>query len=946
MKTILIILLALVSSSIMGVTCWDTPATLLDYHQADLNNAITTSNGNTLIAWSRDIDGYNYSYIQMYDQDMASLWPQPLMFTTHPGGYVLRASLCESSDSNFYYVCAEGGYHDRYYAYKFNANGQSLWSSDGIYVSIISFYNVFEVKTYPRNDGGVLISITCDGLYQCFFVLQALTPTGEQIAGINGLQPEPVATTSKPQILLLDNDDFILCYITNQTAKMRRYNANLTHVWSQTTASGSHNVPQGISKLDQTSFMYVFASENNDIKGVRMSFSGDFLSPPWTITTGSGFIRFINLTRTSNSEVLLCWGVNLAGSIILMKYDFSCNSLWDQPVIIPTEIYVERSVALPDSNGGAYYVFEDWGNRTKAIRVDAAGSAVWQDNAIQVFPEYVHMAWNFVIPSGNGFMFVVEATTVGQLYAGIYCQRVSQEGELTWPGTGYLIMEDVTVTVSGQSIFGLGDRALVSFSLQPQNTQDRYHYYQIVNPDGSLLFAKPGIQFGLSRVAASIWMYPAAEGNCLLLWIEQNSQVSVSFLKAQLIDQQGNQLWEPGGRLLISASNFQSVSCSYQNGYHYIVWSHHSTSNTLRIYGQKYLNGVPQWPEDEKQLSFDHNLYPEGNHQNVMIRGRYLIWFNTASKVFYASCINEDGSIVDSYTNQGIQIATLPAPYQTQSKVNAYEWNANLFVSLTSVYTYYIGEYEFVEELHNAKLFTPTAEQLWGQQGSYWNPEMLYCFFDDKFIGILGNRIICRNAQSQTLWQNDLPTGNYTFPRLYKNSENEMTVITYRNGSYNTASLLHYYVTTTGQIIIPLDSTIFDNINIGVYSAAPGKFYTYVFRDPGIVMQKITSLSTDIQDQELSPEAVFSVSSAYPNPFSNKVSWVLDMKINVSPTIDIYNLKGQKLRSLNYGHLEKGQTVIDWDGLDSKGHSCASGVYIVKISSASYTVNKRIVKLK
>jgi hypothetical protein len=186
----------------------------------------------------------------------------------------------------------------------------------------------------------------------------------------------------------------------------------------------------------------------------------------------------------------------MAGSIILMKYDLSCNSLWDQPVMIPTEVYVERCVALADSNGGAYYVFEDWGNRTKAIRVDAAGVAVWHNNAIQVFPEYNHMMWNFVIPSGNGFMFVVEATPVGQLYAGIYAQKVSQEGELAWPGTGYLIMEDVSVTVSGQSIFGLGDRALVSFSLQPQNTQDRYHYYQIVNPDGSLLFAKPGIQFG------------------------------------------------------------------------------------------------------------------------------------------------------------------------------------------------------------------------------------------------------------------------------------------------------------------------------------------------------------------------------------------------------------------------------------------------------------------
>lgn len=879
---------------------------------------------------------------------MTPLWPQPLSYATHPGNYVARASLCESSDHNFYYVCAERGNHDDYYAYKFNADGQSLWSSDGVFVAIISYYNVLELQTYPRNDGGVLINITCDGLYECFFVLQALTSAGEQIAGTHGLNPED-ARTSRPKILLLDNDDFILCYITNQTAKMCRYNANLSQMWCHTTASGVTSVPQDLCRINQTSFMYVFLVENFEIKSVRMSIMGEFLSSPCIIITEVGYARNINLTKTSTGEMLLCWSVYSSECMKLMKFDQNGVAMWDQPSIIPTLSCYDRCIAFSDSNGGAYYYLQDWDFRIKVVRVDSEGDAVWKSIAIMVLPDYDNLMHHFAILSGNGLMIVAEAILCGNIFGGIYCQKVSPEGVLTWPDPGYLLMHDATVTTSAQNIIDLAGRALVSFAIKPQNNQARYHYYQIINPDGSLLFTRPGIQFGVSLADARILMCPAAEGNCMILWIEQSSQVLNSLLKAQLIDQQGNQLWEPGGRLLISASGLQSVSCSYQNGYHYIVWTHGNNSGFRRIYGQKYLNGSPQWPEDEKLLSFDHDLYPEGNHQDAIIRGRFLVWFNSASKFYYASYINEDGSIADSYPTQGIQIATMPPYYQTQCYMNAYDWHDNLFVSLTSSYTYSSGGYEFTELTHNAALFSPTAGLLWGQQGYYWNPSMVYCFFDDRFIGIMEDTIICRNPQGHTLWQNELPYNyyyDYTFPRLFKNSENDMTIIAYREQGYEYYDLVHYYVTTEGQLITPQNPDIFNNVHVGVYSATPGIHYSYVFRNPGIVVQKITSFITNVQDPELSPILEFSVSSAYPNPFNNKVSWLLDMKTPASAVIDIYNIKGQRLRSILYDHLEKGQTVINWDGLDSNGQNCASGVYIAKISSSTNSVTKRIIKLK
>jgi len=55
----------------------------------------------------------------------------------------------------------------------------------------------------------------------------------------------------------------------------------------------------------------------------------------------------------------------------------------------------------------------------------------------------------------------------------------------------------------------------------------------------------------------------------------------------------------------------------------------------------------------------------------------------------------------------------------------------------------------------------------------------------------------------------------------------------------------------------------------------------------------------------------------------------------------IFNLKGQKVKTLLKGSLEKGLHTIKWNGIDDRGKSVSSGVYFYRLKSAD---NQQIVK--
>jgi flagellar hook assembly protein FlgD len=103
-----------------------------------------------------------------------------------------------------------------------------------------------------------------------------------------------------------------------------------------------------------------------------------------------------------------------------------------------------------------------------------------------------------------------------------------------------------------------------------------------------------------------------------------------------------------------------------------------------------------------------------------------------------------------------------------------------------------------------------------------------------------------------------------------------------------------------------------------------------------------TGTGTDDETSVSSPQGFNTV---FPNPFRNTAS--IGIKTaggNVQLTV--YNLKGEIVQALKNGYLPSGNHTYTWDGKDFSGKTCPSGLYLIRLSSASGTQNHKIVLVR
>lgn len=81
----------------------------------------------------------------------------------------------------------------------------------------------------------------------------------------------------------------------------------------------------------------------------------------------------------------------------------------------------------------------------------------------------------------------------------------------------------------------------------------------------------------------------------------------------------------------------------------------------------------------------------------------------------------------------------------------------------------------------------------------------------------------------------------------------------------------------------------------------------------------------------------------YPNPCFSELSISIENPKNQHISLGIYNLRGQKIRSLHDGLCSKGTLSLKWDCRDSKGQKTAPGVYFIRIQAGRKTLVKKLV---
>ncbi|MFH1313015.1 MAG: S8 family serine peptidase [Candidatus Eisenbacteria bacterium] len=87
----------------------------------------------------------------------------------------------------------------------------------------------------------------------------------------------------------------------------------------------------------------------------------------------------------------------------------------------------------------------------------------------------------------------------------------------------------------------------------------------------------------------------------------------------------------------------------------------------------------------------------------------------------------------------------------------------------------------------------------------------------------------------------------------------------------------------------------------------------------------------------------FFVSGAQPNPFNETTQFSLRLPESASVTFSVYNMRGQKVRTLISNDVGAGSYVITWDGTSDNGEPLSSGIYFYRVLAGDRMVTKKLI---
>jgi len=118
--------------------------------------------------------------------------------------------------------------------------------------------------------------------------------------------------------------------------------------------------------------------------------------------------------------------------------------------------------------------------------------------------------------------------------------------------------------------------------------------------------------------------------------------------------------------------------------------------------------------------------------------------------------------------------------------------------------------------------------------------------------------------------------------------------------------------------------------------------------DPGVYAAFTTDIITDVEDDEhgdILPYR-FELSQNYPNPFNPVTTIEYSVPKRSHVTIEVYNVLGQKVRTLVDREESAGSYTITWDGRTNSGQSAATGVYLYRFEAGDHVETKKMLLLK
>ena len=967
---------------------------------------IETTDGGAIYVWSDTKLGERDLWAQKVDGAGNMVWGEPVLIDGKPDRQE-DPVITRTSDNNYViaWIDFSADLDGDVYAQKIDGEGNLLWQEGGVPVCTLAGMQI-DLNMEPDNEGGVYIIWVDSRNPSKDLFGQRLSANGSPLWIINGI---PIATGLGDEMqntMLPDGEGGMIIaythsYAGNDDLYAKRFNANGTMVWQNTLviseAEGSQSDIR-MAALNDGNFVFTWAdkrSADTDIYAQKINLAGDLLWGSYLIVYSdqNGLARpQVNprIVKTSDNGVIIVWEDFRLDTqnpdLFAQKISASGIKQWsEEGIALCTAEFAQLGPRLAsDNNGGCFVVWDDLRNGNApnvdiyAQHLSASGNALWEANgkAICIAPNEQSGS---LIKVSNNIVFI-NWMDIRNGSVGIYYQALTYEGT-------------VLLAVNGAEVFwGLsGDAPLDNYLILKRSSDvviiwqdtrfanDGYRlFFQFLNPDGSIDFEPNGhpvtVSVGGSQSTPSAVVTP--DDQIAIVW--EDARGDNPKVYAQLLSASGERLWgEQGMELTVNSPLRQKdPKVSYYNGSLYFGWSGSDqveTSFFYHIYGQRIYNGQKMWGPNGILISTlaQSDLRNECTLYDLI--DNYYVWHRInpalATQTIWVKRVAEDGSAMDGWQEEGIQTSNYNDWDAIQLFPKAHKTPEGIFVMWRDLRNDYIQNY-------------------WGQHlaenGTYlWNPVGVN--LNDNQREQEKASIVVNSSGITFAWceningMNDIMAQKYSFPGepLWTNSgyyvvqrdsaQSDPCLVYFPDGNYliswadflNIESDLYYkYITENGEMIGAPQGNVLCNASKSQYQPQTAilnnKAYT-VWADGrssgkteilGLYAQKLGN-GTPVTDVTIPPLQSLILHQNYPNPFNPETTISFTLKDPaLSLKLNIYNIKGQLVKTLYDGALQKGQHSFVWNGTDETNCQVSSGVYFYRLSNGKESRQRKMVLMK
>ncbi len=102
----------------------------------------------------------------------------------------------------------------------------------------------------------------------------------------------------------------------------------------------------------------------------------------------------------------------------------------------------------------------------------------------------------------------------------------------------------------------------------------------------------------------------------------------------------------------------------------------------------------------------------------------------------------------------------------------------------------------------------------------------------------------------------------------------------------------------------------------------------------------------EIMPNPVNLPAAYKLYQNYPNPFNGETTIKFDLPVTSNIELAVFNILGQRVKTLFQGPAAPMQPPVRWDGRDALGHYVASGVYFARLKTPRAVLSTKMLYIK